>query len=185
MKTLIYSTTFIVTLLVGIGSASMIGMFNVWTKRAVYHVAEKEYAAVVTNQQIAVNLTESSRTPSIIEQDNILKEWEKHLGCWAGSKGGLLEINSYEIHDLGSKEVRRYLIMPGESKNGQFLLKTDRRFKRSFLSKYIRFTVKSYDTIFVYTYDSYKDYLNHRFSGAGTFTKVILDNCVEKHPFVK
>jgi hypothetical protein len=117
------------------------------------------------NEEGKIIVPEANRTKP-------LGAFTAHQGCWAGSKGGRLKITADKIHDLGSKETALYHIIYDESDSKNFLLKTDGKvFKRSFLNTYVRITFKTDDLIFIYTYESYEDYVNDKFYGAGTFEK--------------
>lgn len=116
-----------------------------------------------------INSNESNRVEPVAK---------KYIGCWAGSKGGKLEITQNKIYDLGSKEQASYRILSNEGESEvretteKYLLETSDKFERSFLSKYITLKFKLNDLVFMFAYDSYEDYTLNKFSGAGTFEKV-------------
>lgn len=127
------------------------------------------------NKQIAkVNSNEINKDELMIDDTEI----KKYIGCWAGSKGGRLKITQDKIYDKSSKEQTFYHESPNKKANQfkekleEHLLETKDEFKRSFLSNYIRIKFELDDLIYVFAYDTYEDYINHKYSGAGTFEKV-------------
>lgn len=133
-----------------------------------------------TSSPLLFNKQESTNEGASSEKtSNALKQESKYVGCWVGMRGGRLTITPEKIRDLGSGEEAHYkelAITELQEKKGlqtgeEYLLEADEDFPKSFLAKIIRFSFNTDETVGIYTYDSYDDFLNNHFVGGGLFEK--------------
>jgi hypothetical protein len=75
MKSLLYNTTFIFTLLVGIASTSIIGFAEIWTKQAVNQVIESKYVGEVQHTPVIADSSLNVENP-----EGLTDDWDSYFG---------------------------------------------------------------------------------------------------------